>query len=242
MLSDYNCKILNIDRYKFHLGDDSVLKNEIQKMIVDINTLGSLGFHKLVCQIPYKNSTTPSNAKKYITLLKRRIHKEIAHRLSGKFNISLVPTVYLSQDTPYVKNLKALTIPKTNYIFLELPFSDMPEYVPGAINKILYYQKLIPVFSEFHIYNSLYTNDEINKLINIKGSAFQFSIKHAVMPENVKIIKQILKNGNTVLLGTSCDHANLNKTNIDKNIKAIKKLLGEDYYMTLILRARTFPS
>ena len=241
MLSDYNCKILNIDRYKFHLGDDSVLKNEFQKMIDDINSLGSLGFHKLVCQIPYNSSLNPSNSKKHISLLKRRIHKELAHRLFGKFNISAISVLYLSEDAPYINNIKSLTIPKTNYIFLELPFSDMPEYVPVAINKILYTQKLIPVFSEFHIYNALYKADEINKLINIKGAAFQFGLKHAALPENIKTIKQILRNGNTVLLGTSCNHYHFNQADIDKNIKSIKKLLGDDLYMTLILRARAFP-
>ena len=117
MLSDYNCKILNINRYKFHLGDDSLLKNEFQKMIDDINLLGSLGFHKLVCQVRYNDSMPTSSAKQSILFLKRRIRKEVAHRLSGKFNISLVPTVCLSAETPYIKNIKALTVPKTNYIF-----------------------------------------------------------------------------------------------------------------------------
>ena len=242
MLSDYNCKILNINRYKLHLGDDSLLKNEFQKMIDDINLLGSLGFHKLVCQIRYSNSVSTSIAKQSILSLKRRIRKEVAHRLSGKFNISVVPTVCLSVDTPYIKNIKALTVPRTNYIFLELPLPDMPEYLPGVINKILYIQKLVPVFTEFHVYTSLYKPDEINKLINIKGAAFQLGLRHSVLPENIKIIKQILRAGNTVLIGTSCDHSSLNKSEIAKNIKLLKKSLGEDHYMTLVLRARAFVS
>ena len=116
----------------------------------------------------------------------------------------------------------------------------MPEYVPGAINKILYTHKLLPVFTEFHVYNALYNTEEINKLINIKGAAFQFGLKHSILPENIKIIKQILRNGNTVLIGTSCDHANFNKSEMHQNLKIMKKLLGDDYYFTLILRARAF--
>ena len=242
MLSDYNCKILNIDRFKLHLGDEIVLKNEFQKMIDDINLLGSLGFHKLVCQTRYNHYIPTSNVKQSILALKRRIQKEVAHRLSGKFNISVVPTICLSSDTPYIKNLRALTLPKTNYIFLELPFSEMSEHMHTAINKILYTQKLLPVFTEFHIYSSFYEADDINKLINIKGAAFQFSLKHSVLPKNIKIIKQILRNGNTVLIGTSCDHSQLNKSDLLKNINLMKKLLGEDFYMTLVLRARAFAS
>lgn len=242
MLSDYNCRILNIDRYKLHLGDDSILKNEFQKMIDDINILGSLGFHKLVCQVKYNFFSSASDTNKSITSLKHLIKKETAHRLLGKFNISVVPTVYLAEDTPYIKDLKALTVPKTNYIFIELPFSDTSEYVPQAINKILYSLKLIPVFTDFHIYNSTYDYDEINRLINIKGAAFQFDLSHSVLPQCIKTIKQILKNGNTVLIGTSCDHSSFNKAEIDKKTKNLKKLLGNDYYMTLVLRARSFPS
>ena len=129
MLSDYNCKILNIDRYKLHLGDEAVLKNEFQNMINDINTLGALGFHKLVCQIKYNDAVSPSSAKKDILSLSRRIHKELSHRLSGKFNISIVPSVYLSENIPYVKDIDHLTVSKTNYIFLELPFPEMPDYI-----------------------------------------------------------------------------------------------------------------
>ena len=241
MLSDYNCKILNIDRYKLYLGDDSLLKNEFTKMVEDINILGSLGFHKLVCQIPYNTSVSPSYAKKHVASLKRRILKESTHRLSAKFNISVVATVYLSEDAPYVKGLDSLTLPKTNYIFLELPFSDSSGYIPSSINKILYSCKLLPIFTNFHICNALYDPDEIKKLINIKGAAFQFDLKHSLLPENINAIKQILKNGNTVLTGTSCDHSNLNKIEIGNNIKILKKMLGEEYYITLILRARSFP-
>ncbi len=242
MLSDYNCRILNIDRYKLHLGDNDVLKNEFQKIIDDINILGSLGFHKLVCQVKYNVLNSSLNTKKSVTSLKRLIKKETSHHLVGKFNISVVPTVYLAEDTPYIKDLKALTVTKSNYIFIELPFSVPSEYVPQAINKILYSLKLLPVFTNFHVYNSTYDMGEINRLIGIKGAAFQFDLSRAVLPQCIKTIKQILRNGNTVLIGTSCDHSNLNKYEIDKNLKALKKLLGDDYYMTLVLRARSFPS
>ena len=242
MLSDYNCRILNIDRYKLYLGDESALKAEFQKIIDDVNILGSLGFHKLVCQVKHNFLSPASSTKKYIASLKRLIRKETAHRLEGKFNIHVVPSVYLSEDTPYIKDIKNLTAPKTNYIFLELPFANMPEYIPQAINKILYSQKLIPVFTDFHIHNSIYSAEEINRLVSIKGAAFQFDLSNSLLPQNIKTIKRILNNGNTALIGTSCDHFNLNRSEIDRNTKALKKLLGDNYYMTLILRARSFLS
>ena len=241
MLSDYDCRLLDIDRYKLHLGDEATLKNEFQKLIDDINDLGSLGFHKLVCQIKHDSSFPASVTKKHIRKIQRLITKETALRLSGKFKLSFVPVIYFSENVPYSKDLKVLSVPNSNYIFLELPLSYMPEYVPHALNRLLYSQKLLPVFANFHIYCATYKPDEIDKFISIKNSAFQFDLSCAVLPQNIKLIKQILKSGNTVLIGTSRDHSSLNKSEIDKNIKLLKKSLGDSYYMTLVLRAHAFP-
>ena len=242
MLSDYDCRVLDVDRYKLHLGNDSLLNDEFQKIANDVTDLGSLGFHKLVCQVKCSSAFPVSNIKKSISAAKRTITKEISHRLSGKFSLSFIPVLYLSKDVPYIKDLKALSVSKSNYIFIELPFSFSSEHVPMAINKILYSQKLIPVFANFHAYTSTYDSEEINRFIGIKNAAFQFSLSHAILPQNVKIIKKILKSDNTVLLGTACDHSDLNKLQIAKNIKALQGLLGEEDYIKLILKARAFPS
>ena len=234
MLCDYNCKILNIDRCKLFLEDKSLLKNEFEKIILDINELGSLGFHRLVSPVRYDNS------KNGLASLNNIFQKEIIKCLNGKFSLSFVPLIYLSEETPYIKNIQNLTAAKSDYIFLELPFSNMPEYLPLAINKILYGCKLFPVFSDFHVYTAIYDTQDIEKLVNIKGAAFQFGIKHVNIPRNLELIKTMLKNGNAVLLGSSCDHDNLNVAEFEKNIKLLKRNLGEELYVTHVMRARSF--
>ena len=240
MLCDYNCKILDLDRCKLHLGDKSLLKNEFEKVIFDINALGSLGFHRLICPIKQDELNSIPQIKNNLIPLKNVFQKEITKHLNGNFSLSFVPLIYLSKDAPYIKNIQKLTALKSNYIFLELPFSHMPDYVPPAINKILYECKLFPVFSEFHICVATYNAEDIKKLTNIKGAAFQFGIKHINLPRNINLIKHILKNGNVILLGSSCDHDNLNISEIEKNIKALKRNLGDALYITLVMRARSF--
>lgn len=234
MLCDYNCRILDLDRCKLHLYDEALLKDEFEKTIADINALGSLGFHRLVCPVKCDNS------KSSISSLNNIFQKEIIKNLNGKFSLSLIPLIYLSEDLPHTKNIHNFTVPRSNYIFLELPFSSMPEHVPIALNKILYSCRLLPVFSEFHVCTATYDSKDVEKLINIKGAAFQFSIKHANLPTNINLIKRILKIGSTVLLGSSCDHDNLNISEIEKNMKSLKRNLGEDLYVTLIMRAHSF--
>ena len=95
------------------------------------------------------------------------------------------------------------------------------------------------MFTRFHIYRSIYPETEIAKLINIKHAAFQFGIKQALFSENILLIKQILKNGKTVLLGTETDHSEFNPKELLKNLEALKKLLG-DSYLELTLKAHSF--
>ena len=239
MLSDYNCRILDIDRYKLYLGDPSLLAAERKRIKDDIAVLGNLGFHKLICQVRHDTNVSVDHTKKVSSSLKRFLKEFVFNKGLSKFKLSIVHVLYLSEDAPYIKNIRELAVSKTNYIFIELPLIEQ-DHVPLAINKILYQCKLIPIFTEFHTCTALYDLTEVNKLINIKNAAFQFSLKSAVLPNNISHIKRILRNGNTVLIGSSCDHSNFNKVELKKNLTMLQKLLGNDYYMTLVMRARSF--
>ena len=240
MLSDYNCKILEIDRYHLIFDEPGDLLFEFQKIIDDINLLGSCGFHKLVFQFKHPFAQSPTITQKSIRASLNLLKKYTSNQLLGRFKIFGVPVICLTEDTPYIINLEALSVAKTNYIFLELPIDHFNNRLAIALNRILYNKKLLPVFTDFHVYSSLYKNDELDKLIKIKGAAFQFSIRHSILPNNVPLIKHILNNGGIILLGTSCDHDNLNVSELTRSMKTLKKQLGNELYMTLIMRAHAF--
>ena len=96
------------------------------------------------------------------------------------------------------------------------------------------------MFTDFHIYNSTYDYDEINRLINIKGAAFQFNVKTAHDPKNIRLIKRILNEGNTVLLGTNCNHDSLNINEISQGIDRFKREITEKTYREIIINAKKF--
>ena len=140
MLSDFNCQILCTDNPGFLFDSSSSNNLDLKKKLIeDIELLGSLGFHNLICQIHYDpNRDVLYYTKKKIKDLELHLKKTTARCLSGKFRIHAVPVTYLSEDTPYIKHLDKLVLRGTNYIFLELPMGQFPDKLAVSINKLLY--------------------------------------------------------------------------------------------------------
>ena len=238
MLSDYNCRIFESDRYNSIFNKYNSPEAEIAHIIDDIKILGSCGFHRLVSLIDHRPTDSVSQALHSIDLTRKKISSHIRGDLA---RISFYPSVFLSEELPYTKNIKSLALPRTNYIFIKSPIPEMPSYYPSAINKLLYSLDLIPVFCNFQICNILYPPHEIEKLLRISRAAFQFDISSIYLPENIITIKNILKNGNTVLLGTGFTHSKLNRSIISKSLEKLKKSLSSEEYMTLVVRSHKFP-
>ena len=117
-----------------------------------------------------------------------------------------------------------------------------PTYIPETLNKLLYSCHLKPIFSEFQLYVEIYDPSEIEKMLRIKGAAFQFNIKTAFEPQNIAIIKRIIKNGNYVLLGTNSNHDNLNISDVNINLRKLKNTLGEHAFLEIIINSKRFLS
>lgn len=239
MLSDFNCQILDTQKFKplFNSAGDCIDQNE--SLIKDIELLGSLGFHRLICQVPYDpNSDVLYYTFRKIRFIEKHLKQITSRKISGRFQVSAFPVTYLNKDTPYLRDLNKILVPNTNYLFLELPWGHFPDSLAVSINKLLYEKKLLPIFSNFHIYLAIYNAQAISKLINIRYAGFQFPLNAEVLSKHLLIIKHIIGNGGVILLGTSCDHFTLNEYEIRKSLDFLQKRLSKNEYSALILRAR----
>ena len=239
MLTDFNCKILSTDNKRFSPSDSLISLSSNDTLIDDIELLGSLGFHRLVCQIFFdQDKDILYYVKRKSKSLEQSFKKLTSRKLSGKYSFHCVIVTYLTEDTPFLKDLHSLVLKGTNYIFLELPWGSFPDRLHITINKLLYTKNLLPAFTNFHIYTSVYAPDTIQKLINIKGAAFQFPLNFTILSQNIDHIKTIVKNGGVILLGSSSDHFNLNIGEIAKCLEWLQKRLGTVEYTSMIIRAR----
>ena len=242
MLSDFNCKIFNPDRIK--LLDSAGYSSDAirEKINSDMAVLDSLGFHRLVCQVVYDENKSVALTLEKIRSVEDFIKDSVALSLRRKFNISVVPALALSENTPYVKNISALTIKNTNYILAELPISIVyPDYLDSTINKILYNCRLCPIFTKFDIFASIHRNtDHIERMTNIKDAAFQFSLNKKNFQNSIALMNYIHYKGGRVLLATDSEHDLFNAKRISENLTLLKEKLPRSVYLDIILSAHGF--
>lgn len=241
MLSDHNCRLFDVNRFNILNNSlDSSPDLELDKIKNDLSAMAECGFHNFICPVKYNYNLSTPCRKKILCRLKELSAKSVP-RGCGKITVSFVPLISLSPETHYIKNISKLTLNNSRYIFIELPFVYSPEYVPMALNRLLYSCNLLPVFVDFQFYARLYPEVELEKIMRIKGAAFQFNIKNAYDPCSIKLIKRILSNGNTVLIGTGSDHDSLNVREIMINIEKFRRKISEKTFLEIILKAKKFP-
>ena len=240
MLSDFNCKIFDIDKFDALALPDGQLCKSTDKIFSDLAILDKCDFHTLVCLVDHDEYSSVRTTLHKVNTLKNHIKNILRNNNKRKFSVSVFPRVCLSCIAPYIENINSLTAGSSNYIFLSLPLALAQDDFDEALNKILYNCKLLPIFTDCQIYRTLYSDEFIKKLIRIKGAVFQFSLKNESFEENISLIKQIYANDKTVLLGTGCDHNDFNKSVIVRNLKILKNNLGADAYTDIVLRSHGF--
>ena len=238
MLIDFNCRLFDINKFKFIAAPTSdQISLEIDKIRTDLSNLALCGFHTFYCPIRHNENFSVTYTCKKIAHAKK-IYANAIPKGCGKISVRFIPKLYLSQDAPFIKNISSLTIKGTNYILLELPFTIHQNYVPEALNKILYNCNLSPIFSDFHMALKLYPFSEIEKMIRIKNAMFQFNIKSLPDPDVIKIIRKITSNGNIVLFGTNCDHFSLNIKEMSNIIEVFRSKISDTTYRNIVISAK----
>jgi hypothetical protein len=242
MKTDFNCKLFDINVFnRLSESFDSDCNIFSEQINDDLMILDKLGFHRLICIVNHSEFDSVALTLSKIKSLEQFIKKSISLSNRRKFKIFVYPKLVLGADVPYIMDLCKLALNRSKYIFLELPayttkISDLDE----ALNKILYNCKLVPVFSNFQVCNNLYPDDFINRLIKIKGAAFEFSLRNENFERNIATIRKIYNTGNLVLFSTNCDHKNLNQKVVSDNLNKLKKELDEQIYLDIIIKSHVF--
>ena len=241
MLSDFNCKIFNTDRLSL-LDPDCDLTIHTAQINSDLSILDSFGIHRLFCQVSHIEDIPLNKTLSKITALESSIKLSVNPSMRRRFVINVVPSIHLSENAPFIRNISSLTVENSNYIFIDLPISLIyPDFIDGAINKILYNCKLRPIFNNFQDFASVYRDTAaLERLINIKSAAFVFSLNSNSFQKSVDLIKRIYDVGNIALLSTSCERDSFNKARISKNLEFLKERLPSSVYLDIMLRSHSF--
>ena len=241
MNTDFNCWLLDVDKFRSLESYDDYQAIFSRHAVQDIEFLCASGIKRLVSFVDYNDKYPVSATLDLIKQRKQMINKFIPAKIRRGIKIDIYPRVKLSESSPYISGIHRFTPKGTNYLFLACPSVCADFYeLDEALNKILYSCKLIPIFTEFDACTSIYDQTFIDKLLNIKGAVFQFSLSNDLTTKTVKLIKKMINNENVVIFGTCCQHYDLNPNTINGNICKLKKALGESDYLKMMLQIYRF--
>ena len=198
MICDFDCKIFNVNRFDLTV-DNLTASHWSERFLNDLEILDRCSIHRIACTVRHNEDQSTKNTLVRVNDFNKFIKQSIGVEAFNKFKIQVYPRLFLSEDSPYIKNISKLTIGNTNRIFLELPLFHDPAYLDESINKILYNCRLVPIFTDFQNYNLIYPTETIDKLIRIRDASFIFSIFKANQSQNIDLIKRIIKNGNKTI-------------------------------------------
>ena len=194
-LVDWNCRLLPEMR---GLVSDSNESIEAMRMLYE--RFGFTHFHLMP---EYDCTREPVSI--FMLRYDRAIKKLQANVNLKEFHIRFHPCVMMAQDLHLTEGLEKLLIKNGNYLHIHLPISEYADWIDFEINRLLYKRNFNLWFTSFEQCVLLYPSEVLERLLNIKGSVYQFAFKSLSNPKVAQAIKKLVKSNRTVLLGTAVD-------------------------------------
>ena len=171
---------------------------------------------------------------------RKKAFLSLKNSVPSKMRIQLAAEVSLEERISREVELSKLTIDKTRYIMLRLPYFAFEEWIDFELHNILYKHRLIPVFTSIDRYRHTYPKEKYNKILSTPDAVFQFNIKSFYDKENVKVLKRLISANKTVLLGSNAHNMNTRKPNFDILKNVLENDLGKLIYNYLIIQNNHF--
>lgn len=191
--------------------------------------LSSLGFKRFTFLVNH-DVCTVSLAKhledKKIILNKIKKLRPYASTVRVESNI------LMTSQSVYEKQMSALSIRKTKYMFLEFPVFDGEDWIDSTLNYLIFKQKKKPVFVSFEKNIATYDSRFVSHLINTRLSVFMIDLNSFSNVNCIPYIKQIIDAKAIIIPGISgviSDYIQL-----EDKLKFFRDAVGQKYYSEMI--------
>ena len=178
-----------------------------------------------------------SRVSEILTELRREQNLKPFKLLCGAC-VQLAPSVHEIDD------LKKLTVTFNNkkYLPIQLPLAEFEYWIDYEINRLLYRAGVKLWFTSFDISCLMYPQENIEKLLRISDSIYQFNYRSLENPSICKIISRLLRQRSTVLLGTSLDRqGKIYRYDLEYYLKSAKEYFSPAEYSMLMKYNQTLP-
>ncbi len=120
---------------------------------------------------------------------RKALYTTIRKAVYPKIRFQLAAEVALDKNISKEVELSKLTVGKSKYIMIKLPYFSFEDWIDQELHNILYKHKLIPIFTSIDRYAHTYPKDKYEKILSTPYAAFQFNIKSFSDPANIKTLK-----------------------------------------------------
>ena len=142
----------------------------------------------------------------------------------------------LDKDTAYQKQIRRLSVRKTDFLFTELPlFSACRDWIDPTLNYLLYTQKKKLVFVSFEKVIASYDYELLDHLMKTRLSAFMIDINSFSNPNAIPYIKKLIESNVVIIPGMSGVMENY--ANLSDKIEYFKKNVGQPLFSKMLVNS-----
>lgn len=154
--------------------------------------------------------------------------------------LRLGAAVELTPSLSSCEDLERLTL-RGNLLPLSLPLAEYADWIDLELNRLLYRRKCRLLLLSFERALVLYPQDVIDRLLRIEGAIPQFSFRSLTDPSVCRVIRSLLRQNRTVLLGTSVTSLGTAYAyTLDEPISDSRTMLHEADLQTLLRVSNAF--
>lgn len=172
-----------------------------------------------------------------LEILQDRIAKENISVPNIRTGAEVMLKIGLSDYT----NLCALCIENTDYILLEMPYSEWYDNLFAEIDKIINKCNLIPIIAHVERYVNIHADYEnYNKLLAL-GVVLQFNAASFINLFSKKKVKELINTSKDrpIVLGSDCHDVRFRNTYLKKACRYIKRHYGKDFLNNIYKNSET---
>lgn len=212
MITDYHCHILP----DFDDGSDSV-----ETSLLMIEKMKSQGVGRIIAT-PHFYAHREESVDGYLERRKKAF--DILRESNPAVeNIMLGAEVAIENGISSLDGLEKLAFQNTEYILLELPFTNYSKWITEEIYNISCRYKLKIILAHIHRYRNLYSKSQLSEILEM-GAVLQVNNEALRTFGSRHFVKKLIKDGHEIVFGSDSH----NMTSRQPNWDVLKKYVNGD--------------
>jgi len=136
--------------------------------------------------------------------------------------VKLGAEIAIEHDVSEVEGIERLTMGKSPFIMLELPYKPYRRWVIEEIENIAYNHNLIPIIAHLDRYAEIFSDNDYFEILQLHPAVFQINNQGFLNRQAKKLIKKLIGEGYPLILGSDCH----NMTTRSPNFHISRKHMG----------------